>query len=746
MLILYSITIFTGAALLFLVQPMVAKLVLPLLGGSPAVWNTCMVFFQAALLGGYLSAHLLGKLRPRIQVAVYSLALAAPIAAGLILQRLIVALPTDPAPPESGSPIGWLLALLAVAVGGPFLILSAAGPLLQKWFAGTGHPAAKDPYFLYAASNTGSMLALLGYPLLLEPTLPLGDQRWVWSVGFGLFAVMATLCGLRYQRRAAVTTAAPSTTSPAPTWRLRLWWVFLAFVPSSLMLGATQFISTDIAAVPLLWVIPLAIYLLTFILAFSTAIPSQVASVSKVLPILLIGLAVSFLVRARHPITVLLVLHLLALFLGALLCHGRLAAGRPHPSRLTEFYLLIAVGGVLGGLFNALLAPVLFNSIIEYPIALGLALLARPASPWDWWDRQPRSARLLISAAVPLLVFSAVMFGDQIRYSGLASPKALTAVSAGLPAILCYLFVRRPVPFSAGVAVILVTAVHLWGAAGGHLVTTRTFFGVYHVSRDALPNPPGGHLTTLTHGTTVHGLQSTEPGREHTPLGYYHPDGPIGQVFRDFKDVPDHSGRPLLDHVGLVGLGTGALATYGEPGRRITFHEIDPAVVAIAENPQYFTYLRDCKARYDFALGDGRLTLARVPDGEYGLILLDAFSSDAIPIHLITREAAALYLTKLKPGGLLAFHISNQYLELAPVLARIAADLDLAIIGREDEIPEDEMIRTSRFSCTWILLARRRDDFGPLLKSPLWRSLTPTAAAPLWTDDYSNILSVFQWQ
>lgn len=755
MLILYAITIFLGAALLFLVEPMVAKMVLPMLGGSPAVWNTCMVFFQASLLGGYLGAHLLGKARARTQVVVYALALAAPIAVSLGLHRSIVDLPRGWAPPEAGAPVPWLLTLLAAMVGLPFLVISAAAPLLQRWFSLTGHRAAKDPYFLYAASNAGSMLALLGYPALVEPGLTLGDQRRVWSVAFGIFAIGAVACGAAFQRSAAgrATVAAAVAPTAAPDehpWRRRLWWVFLAFVPSSLVLGTTQFLSTDIAAVPLLWVIPLAVYLLTFIIAFSGRADGVIPSLCKILPILAVGLAVAFLVQARRPIWVLVVLHVVTLFMAALLCHARLAKDKPDPSRLTEFYLLVSVGGVLGGVFNALVAPLIFTGIIEYPIAIGLALLVRPAPAWAWWDRVPRAAGILLEVAAALLILSTVIglesLVDRIAAFlnghglnvGYPNGAARMALSIGIPAAACYLTVRRPRAFAMSAGLILAFAAHRWGAEGRPLYAARTFFGVYHVNRV----PP---MTLLVHGTTVHGLQSSEAGMERTPLGYYHPEGPIGQVFKAFKDVSGADGRPLFEHVGLVGLGTGALAAYGEPGRRITFHEIDPAVVRIAENPAYFSYLRDGKAKYDITLGDGRLTLAKVPDGEYGLILLDAFSSDSIPIHLVTREAVELYLTKLKPGGIIAFHISNQYLDLAPVLIRIADELHLSLIAQKDDATQEEQEKTGRFGSNWVLLARERPSFRSLLTSGRWRSAKATQAAPLWTDDFSNILSIFEW-
>lgn len=731
MAVLYTITVFVSAALLFMVQPIVAKLVLPLLGGSPSVWNTCMVFFQGALLAGYAGAHAISRLTPRWQVAVYGLALAVPIGASLAWDRLVLGSGWGHVPPAGSSPVLWLLMLLGTIVGGPFLVMSAAAPLMQRWFSRTGHRAAADPYFLYAASNAGSMLALLGYPLLLEPSLSLTDQRRVWSAGFAVFAVLAVLCGVVFQRSAAAPAPVAAASGPIP-WRTRAWWVLLAFIPSTYMLGVTQYLTTDIAAVPLLWVIPLAIYLLTFIIAFSGR-PVPVESVAKILPILVIGLAVAALVQARRPIWVLMTVHLLGLLLSGLLCNTRLAQSRPPAARLTEFYLLLALGGVLGGIFNALVAPAVFNSVAEYPIAIVLTLLVRPRTAIAWWDRQPR----LMAAALDVFLATAIgallfLLDDLAGVLRLSDNRVRLGLAVGIPALLCYFLSRRSVAFALAVGLMFATALRFSALEGGRVATTRTFFGVYHVNRSR-------DFTQLVHGTTVHGLQFNDAAKRRTPLGYYHPDGPIGQVFKTFGD------SPLFDRVGLVGLGTGALAAYGRPGQTMTFYEIDPAMVRLAENTSYFTYLMDCRGRYEMRLGDGRLNIARAADGEYGLILLDAFSSDSIPVHLMTKEAVELYLSKLRPDGLLAFHISNQYLDLAPVLARIAAELKLAMIGRKDDVSGEQTAGTGMYGSNWILLARDKADFGPLLSDNRWKLAAPAPGAPLWTDDYSNVLSVFHW-
>ena len=725
MLPLYSLTIFLGAALLFLVEPMAARMALPRLGGTPAVWNTCMMFFQAALLAGYALAHVTSRwLTPRRQAAVQIALVLAPL---LTLPIAVRGLPTGGA-----SPILWLTTALAAGVGLPFLVASTAAPVLQRWYATTG----REPWFLYAASNGGSLLALLCYPVLIEPHLGLSAQARTWSWGYAAFAAATIACSIALWTRPDT---APETlrTEPAPrgTRRQRVLWLALAFAPSSLTLGATQYLSTDIAAVPLLWVVPLSLYLLAFIIAFARPVsPRTVRVLNRVVPVAAVSLAVAFLIEARHPVSVIIALHLLTLFTAALLCHARLALTRPPPARLTEFYLWIAAGGALGGLFNALIAPAIFNNVYEYPLALVLALLLRPRQA-SKWDGLPRWALLIGDAAIPLLVGGlALALKDKLHAS---SDTLRLTLTIGIPAALCYLLASRPVGFALGIAGLLSMA-YFQQKDGTRLLRERSFFGVCTVSQSFTDDgKPLFH--TLTHGMTVHGLQYAAPGEfQKIPLGYYHPDGPIGAVFKAFAG-------PRLDHVALVGLGTGALAAYGRPGQRMTFHEIDPAVVKMATDPRYFTYLRDCQAQWDTAIGDGLLTLAAAPDAEYGLIVLDAFSSDAIPVHLLTRDAVETYLRKLRPQGLLAFHISNRYVDLEPVLGNIAESLHLAAVSRYDEVSDEVMYTSGRYSCDWVVMARAKEDLGPLNVLTKWLRLRPNPRLRLWTGDYSNIWSVFRW-
>lgn len=740
---LFAVTIFLGAGLLFLVQPMVARLLLPLLGGSPAVWNTCMVFFQAALLAGYAYAHWsIAVLGPRRQALLHTIVVLAPLA------LLPIALPGS-APPTEGSPIPWLIATLAAMVGLPFFAIASAGPVLQRWFAATDHPDAKDPYFLYAASNAGSLLGLLAYPLALEPWLGLRNQSLAFAAGYGLFAIGTLACAATMARRparganappAADASAAPTQAAPPAdriTWRRRGLWVLLAAVPSSLMLGTTQYLSTDIAAIPLLWVLPLGLYLLTFIVAFSRRATPPIDRIGRLVPIVAVALALSMLMEARRPAAVLILLHLAMLLLGALLCHTRLAAARPGASRLTEYYLLISVGGVLGGVFNSLLAPLLFDAVLEYPIAIALVCLLRPG-PGEGAGKGGRTGTrgewaVRLGLPAGLLVFLLIA-GSVLRTGGISAEATLWRGAAfGLAALVCYLFAARPAAFALGLAVLVTLPTVAPLSQGRVLERSRTFFGVYRVTET-----PGAPIRAMHHGTTVHGVQLTDPRLTAQPSTYYHPSGPIGELFRRCK------GDPRLGRVGLVGLGVGSLAAYAEPGHRWTFYEIDPEVVRLAR--EHFTYLRDTRGEHSVVLGDGRLALAAEPDGAFGLIVLDAFSSDAIPVHLLTREAVELYRRKLRPGGVLAFHISNRHLTLWPVLGAIRAELGMAgAIAEDDQVTPLEN-REGKSPSTWLLLAERPEAFEPLEGSTLWHPFEPGAGGPLWTDDYSNLLSVFDWR
>lgn len=780
MLILFATAIFSSAALLFLVQPMAAKMALPIFGGSPAVWNTAMLFFQAALLLGYLYAHLVTRyLKPAVQVVVHLLF------AGMALLALPIVMPHGDTASWAQTPITSLLRFLGVTVGLPFLFTSTAGPLLQRWFSRTGHKAAADPYFLYAASNAGSLLGLLAYPFIVEPNLRLATQgRW-WSFGFGAMALLALSCGAAMwfavrrrgragadppadqatpARQGAEVAAAARSAKPAPDAspdlgldrsrpvdrRRRLTWILLAFVPSSLMIGVTQHISTDVAAVPLMWVIPLTLYLLSFIVAFSTSVRIRSRFYSRIAPIACVPVIMASLIQAREPVIPLAALHLLAFFSLAMLCHKRLAEDRPDPAHLTEFFLLMSVGGVLGGIFNGLIAPVVFNRIYEYPLVLGLALMLRNDQPlWKGLTAWGVVGRWFAGA---FAVFFALLIGLAVVDATVAPTPTGPSVSheteklmkgifiAGLPALVCFMFHRWVASFALGLAVLLCSV--LGGITRGaerSLHVERTFFGVYDV---ILSSNRTAHL--LDHGTTRHGAQmldapGAKPERSLKPLTYYFWTGPIGDVM-DFV-----AGNPQSKNYAFVGLGAGTLAAYGQPGENFDFYEIDPAIERIARTPAYFTYLRDSDAAVKVIIGDARLKLAQAPDNHYGLIAVDAFSSDAIPIHLMTVEAVRMYASKLTPGGLIAFHVSNRFFDLTPQIGAIARRLGMHAAFRHDIPISDYEEREGKYTSEWVVVAREFADLAPLVEKANWEVWNYEALeGPVWTDDYSSLRSALR--
>lgn len=708
-LLLFSLTVFTGAALLFLLQLVFARLVLPLLGGAPAVWNTAMVFYQGLLLAGYGYAHLLSsRLRPMRQVMVHAGVLAAAFA------FLPFAVPAGWEVPAGDSPVPWLLGVLAAGVGLPFFAVSATSPLLQKWFAASGHPAAGDPYFLYAASNAGSLLGLLGYPLGVEPNSALGWQCSAWAAAFAGFALLSVACGTRVWRASP---AQGETHAFGPLTRSRvLRWIVCALVPSSLMLSVTTYISSEIAAVPLLWSLPLALYLASFIVVFSRRPPIPHAWIKRALPVVLVAVAMVLASGATTPIVLLAGLHLAGFFAVALVCHGELARDRPGVGQLTQFYLWMSLGGVLGGAFNALLAPMVFDRVAEYPLMLVVAAwLGLPRDRGLRWADFATPAGLavvagLLSAVVPTEV-----------------PGAVRSFAVfGLPLLGCFLMSGHGARFAMGLAAVLAIS----QLAPEHGMTTlareRSFFGVHRVAED-------GNFRLLFHGKTVHGIQSLDPAKSPEPLGYYHREGPLGEVFAGIQGP-----------VAAVGLGAGAVAAYGKPGQEFTFYEIDPVVTQLASDPRHFRYLADSPARIGVVTGDARLMLGKATDGHYGLILLDAYSSDSIPVHLLTREAMQLYLSKLAPGGRIALHISNLHMDLRPVVAGLGSDAGLVCLFREDDVTAEEMAE-GKVSSRWVLMARGEEDLGPARSSRHWQGLEADPAGKVWTDDYSSVLPLLEF-
>ena len=768
----FTLAIFASATLLFIVQPLVGKILLPVLGGSPAVWSTCMVFFQAVLLLGYLYAHALTRLAPRWQRLVHAALL---LAAGVVLP-----LPIDIGEPGGADPRWWALRILLVTLGLPFFALSATAPLLQHWFSRTRDPRAPDPYFLYAASNAGSLLGLLGY-LALEPAATRSAQAFGWAVAFWAVAALIGVCGYvpvasGFSRKAAAVerirtphasfrlkpeaTLLKQTGSQAEiravSWSRRALWVVLALVPSTLLLGVTQHLATDVVSAPLLWVAPLALYLVTFIAAFSTRGFGTARRWGAVAPMAALAVLLLSLAEVRYPIVLVALVHLAAFTVLATLCHTRLAESRPDAAHLTEYFAFVSLGGVLGGALAALVAPVVFSSILEYPLALAAALFLRPQTLEA--DRAATSGarRVAWRAGAALLLVTAYWCVSALNEQGTSSPLTTSAsfawlqsftsdvtmasrASLAIPAALLLFASRTALLFAATTAGLLVGA----GAVrtgGDVLDRERTFFGVHQVT--AIQN---GDWHVLTHGTTTHGVQAVRGKLRSLPTAYYHPSGPLGDVV--FTLVPDGRFRD----VAAIGLGAGALAAYAGSGVRLDFFEIDDAVIRIAENPGYFTYLADARARPGVTVRtvaiDGRLGVRAMPEASYDVIVVDAFSSDAIPTHLITREAVAVYESRLKSRGMIAFHVSSRFFDLPPVVARIAADRGLVGYVRNDrDVPPDKAEQAMRPS-VWVVLARGEGDFGQIAQSAgRWVRLAANPDDPLWTDDYSNVLGILAKQ
>lgn len=822
MLPFFAVTLFVSATLLFLVQPMVGKMVLPRLGGTPAVWNTCMVFFQAVLLVGYAYTHSVSTWQNRRrQVAVQFGLLALPF---LVLPFSLGAWN----PPADYNPVLSVLWLLLGMVGLPFFVVATSAPLLQKWFHATGHPAAKDPYFLYGASNLGSMLALLLYPVLVEPFFSVETQTYLWLGGYLVLVGLVVGCGLlvwnappsrELSVSPAATEAAPASASPAPTataitasrrmpqrgaarkpsasptnaaeavapqpavsqpltWPRRLRWIGLAAAPSSLMLGVTTYLTTDIAAIPFFWVIPLALYLLTFILVFArwpvvwTEGPHTL--LLYIQPCFLMFLVLILVAKLSLPTALEFFIHLAAFFTTALVCHGELARDRPDASNLTEFYLWMSVGGVLGGMFNALVAPPLFwFGVVEYFLAMVLASLLRPPMlgetpliPGDTSELHVTSLGRALDFVIPsglgIAGFFLAKFGMQLGYRSylLAGGVVLVLALAG-----------RPLRFGLALGLfVLAVGIHDHEHEK-YIFEGRGFFGFVKVRREEYQ---GKVYHTLVHGGINHGQQIIKPHfmRRET-ITYFHPTGGIGQIFEKFK-WPDQRLPASLVGLGaapfaslhvlagthseppyaVLGLGSGTLAAHARPWQHMVFYEIDPLVKRLSMPPEgekaYFLYVQDALDRgasLEIVLGDGRLTLQKEPyENYYHILVLDAFSSDAIPVHLLTSEAIDLYLTKLADGGVLIFNTTNKYVDITPVLADLAKakNLECLAYGDYDEgIPD-------KFGSDWVVMRRKGPAANgglPLaerLNMELWKR-PPGLGGPIWTDSYSNLLGVMRW-
>lgn len=720
---------------MFVLQPMFGKALLPLLGGSASVWNTCMVFYQSILFLGYLYAHLLStRLSYRKHLLIHASLLI------ISLYFLPVAIPEGSRPPISDNPSIWLLITLLVSIGLPFFILSTNSPLLQKWFSKLGHQTSNDPYYLSIASNSGSLIALLSYPFLLEPSIGITQQQQWWSIGFLLLTCLIALCMMLLKKEhfqhPAIQKKSTTVLVQKPSFKDQFEWLLLAFVPSSLLLGTTNFISIDIATVPLLWVIPLALYLFSFILVFS----SYGETIHKKIVLLQPWAIASFLIyyfshQKLAYFSLELSLHLVIFFISIMVCHGELAKKRPSTDYLTQYYLIMSFGGMLGGIFNSFIAPFIFSSIYEYPLMIVFALLLNPIH---------KNIRLYLKEH-----FAKVIFGIYIFTFALILSINVSHFDGALPIggaiitlmTIAYFFFRNIALYFPLLGLLVVSCTIQEKQQSDQLLhQSRNFYGVLSVKQiaDYDVGDSQEKVHEIFSGTTKHGLQVvSDSSRECIPNGYYSPAGPLGAIFSEYDNLNNNW------RIGVVGLGAGEMAGYSKASQKWTFFELNPAVVDLATNSEYFTYLEHCIDDYDVEIGDARITLENQPTS-YNLLVIDAFTSDSIPTHLLTKEAMDLYFSRLNDNGLLVFHISNRYLELKKVLADHAEKLGLTLLVQEFR-PEQGIPLAYRSD--WAILAGNEKNLEPMLSSDSadrWIQPRHYADAQSWSDDFTSIMNVWK--
>lgn len=725
-LLVFAATALASAVLMFMVEPLLAKMLLPALGGAPAVWNSALVFFQATLLAGYAAAHGLARLGPRRHAAAHlAMFAAASLALPIALRPAL----------EHAPPALRVIALLGAAAGVPFFVLAASTPTLGRLLGAIDRPDARDPYLLYAASNAGSLLSLALYPLVVEPRVGIAAQARgfgvAWGVLFALFAACAALV-LRGPRKAPIEArvAAPI------GWARRGRWVLLAAVPSALLVAVTQYLTTDVAAAPLLWAAPLLVYLATMVLAFAPRLRPRHALVARLLPLPSAMVALTLVLETRAPAAVIALVHLALFGLAAMLCHGALADDRPEPARLTELTLWISVGGVVGGLAVALVAPVVLDRDAEYPALLVLALALRPAPADAEGARKPEPSwpkTLAFAAAIGAAGVAAILVARRFALEG-----SLLAACVSAPVFAMYRTQDTPRRFALALgAFLLAGALHQ--PYGETVLRARGFFGALRVARD-----PTGRFVQLVHGTTIHGRQALDPAARREPLTYYHRTGPVGDVLARHADA--HA--PAEARVGVIGLGAGSVATYARAGEPWTFWEIDPDVIRVARDPRWFTFLSDAFPRGEGLRVeeiDARLGLAASRE-TFTALVIDAFSSDAIPVHLLTEEAMGVYVSHLAERGLMAWHVSNNYLDLEPVLAALAERAGLVAFVRRDWDVSDAERARGKSPSTWVAMARAADDLGELGTKPPWVPARRRAGIDAWTDDRSSVVTLLLHQ
>ena len=671
----YAITIFLSAFLLFLVQPVIAKMILPWFGGSSGVWSTCMLFFQALLLAGYGYAHEISeRLGTRTRAIVHISLLAGSLA-------VLPVIPGATWKPVGGENPSWrILALLTATVGLPYFLLSATSPLVQVWYSRARGGAS--PYRLFAVSNLASMLALVSYPPLIEPYLPVRMQGQLWSAAYACFVVLCAVAAWRGRGHgsAALGQTAPAADGPPPSAALRLLWVGLAACASTLLLAMTAFLTQDIAPIPFLWLLPLAAYLLSFIICFDR--PALYRR-RVFLPLFVLALGIlsyqSWQLEKRIWLMHAIPACTAALFVCCMVCHGEIVRLRPAPRYLTAFYAMISLGGAAGGVFVGLAAPYLFRT--DYEFQIGLALCA-----------------LLVAAA---LFRSVPALGRQWPATGMAAALAGYLVFIGV--------VMRE-------------------KTAEHLVDARNFYGRLSV-RDGDEDDGFGVRRKLLHGIIDHGYQFVDSPLR--PVSYFCPASGIGRAMEALE-----SRGPR--RIGILGLGCGTLLAYGRPGDYFRVYEINPLVLEIARTR--FTFLSGTPARVDVALGDGRLVLEREPAGRFDLLVMDAFSGDSVPAHLVTREAFQTYFRHLAPDGILAVNVSNRYLDLHPVMARAAQSFGKIALGFAFTPTEDDAVC---YKCDWVLIA---DPAVAGRMAPLkgGQKIVPDLSFRLWTDDYSSVHQILK--
>jgi spermidine synthase len=719
LVIIYAATILVSALLLFLVQPMIAKIILPLLGGAPSVWNVCMVFFQGMLLTGYFYAHFSIKYLGLKKQSVIHI---------LLLLISLISLPIGVYSTSNISPGNeaiWLLILLIGIIGFPFFFLSANAPMLQKWFAHTKHPSSENPYFLYAISNIGSMVALLGYPFIIEPLFTLQEQTAYWSYAYILLMGLITLCVIYMYKHFKDNNDEThhNKKSKALSWKNRVQWSILAFIPSSLFIGATTHITTDIAAFPLLWVLPLAIYLFTFIIGFSKKAYLNIHTVSFIgLASTLVILFSSIIINIFLEFVMISILVILIqVFSISYCCHRRLANNAPHTNHLTEYYLWISFGGMLGGIFNAFIAPNIFIASTEYLLVSIIAIAILPII-----KKQISVKKFNKYIAVGIISFISLL----ILKEHISEELFLKSLYTLIPVIIILLISRTKTRLATIAVSSLIIIIFHGVLQENQLFKGRSFFGIYKVEKIAEQN-----VYTFMHGTTLHGAQYINDNDRLKTATYYNTKGPVGNVMNYVNNL-------AYNNIGIIGLGVGAISCLFNNKQHITFYEIDKMVEDIASNTDYFTYLNDCPPSNNVIIGDARIKIQEATNSSYDIIILDAFSSDAIPIHLITKEAIEIYLNKLSANGLLIMHITNRYLELRPVVAAIAENLNLYGVVQYDQPRVRDISRTRS---KWVVLSRNDNHINMIKKNNNdWENINKfNNNMKLWTDDYSNILEVF---